>query len=127
MTKIVKNITELDFNGTYTYADYLLWWFDQRVELIKGKIFQMSPAPNRKHQSISFKLTGIFFNEFREKTCKVFSAPFDVRLLDKTKSQAKNEEIYTVVQPDLCVICDGSTRILDSISVGTSFTAVYIE
>ena len=109
MNKIVKNITELDFNGTYTYADYLLWWFDQRVELIKGKIFQMSPAPNRKHQKISMKLTQSLLNgTLNCKKCEVYSAPFDVRLLDKTKSQAKNEEIYTVVQPDLCVICDSS-------------------
>ena len=34
-----------------------------------------------------------------------FAAPFDVRLLDKKKSTL-DQEIYTVLQPDLCVICD---------------------
>jgi Uma2 family endonuclease len=31
-----------------------------------------------------------------------------VRLLDKKKSQKANKDIYTVVQPDICVICDKS-------------------
>jgi hypothetical protein len=34
-----------------------------------------------------------------------FAAPFDVRLIDKKKSKL-DQEIYTVVQPDLCIICD---------------------
>lgn len=32
-------------------------------------------------------------------------APFDVRLLN-TKKSKKDSDVYTVVQPDLCVICD---------------------
>ncbi|SFF40245.1 PDDEXK family nuclease [Thermoflexibacter ruber] len=46
----IKDISRLDLNGTYTYADYLRWQFEEKVELIKGKIFKMSPAPNLKHQ-----------------------------------------------------------------------------
>ena len=45
----ITNINQLDLNGTSSYADYLLWKFTERVELIKGKVFQMSPAPSRKH------------------------------------------------------------------------------
>ena len=42
----ITNINQLDVtNGLYTYADYLLWKFEERLELIKGKIFKMSPAP----------------------------------------------------------------------------------
>ncbi len=102
----IKDISELDLNGVYTYADYLLWRFEERVELIKGKIFKMSPAPNTKHQRISMQLSGTFFNFFQGETCNVFSAPFDVRLYDSKKSQKANKEVFTVVQPDLCVICD---------------------
>jgi Uma2 family endonuclease len=40
------------------------------------------------------------------KKCRLFAAPFDVRLYDRKKSLLKNEEVYTVVQPDLCVICN---------------------
>ncbi len=108
MENVIKNIADLDLNGFYSYADYLLWQFEERVELIKGKIFKMSPAPNTKHQRISSRLHGRLFNFFEEKTCDVFSAPFDVRLYDSKKSQKANKEVFTVIQPDLCVICDKS-------------------
>ncbi|NJN35523.1 MAG: Uma2 family endonuclease, partial [Saprospiraceae bacterium] len=32
--------------------------------------------------------------------------PFDVRLLGKQKSHKANKDVLTVVQPDLCIICD---------------------
>lgn len=44
MGKIIKDISELDLNATYSYADYLNWHLEQSVELIKGHIFKMSPA-----------------------------------------------------------------------------------
>ena len=50
------------------------------MELIKGKIQRMSPAPNVRHQSISWYLNGTLFNYFRNKPCRAFTAPFDVRL-----------------------------------------------
>ena len=37
----------------FTYADYLTWNFKERIELIRGKIFKMSPAPTFNHQKIS--------------------------------------------------------------------------
>jgi Uma2 family endonuclease len=119
MNKIIHNLSELDLNATYSYADYLLWWFEQRVELIKGQIFQMSPAPNRKHQILASNLHFVLRTHLhlKESKCHVFFAPFDVRLLDKTKSSKKNEEIYTVVQPDLCVICD-ETKLDDKGCIG---------
>jgi Uma2 family endonuclease len=98
-------LSELDINKAYTYADYFKWQFEERVELLKGKIFKMSPAPNRAHQT----LTGYIYLEIgvflRNKTCKVYVAPFDVRLPIKSK---KDEDITTVLQPDICVVCDQS-------------------
>lgn len=108
MPSIVTDFDELDLNGTYTYADYLLWQFKERVELIKGRIFKMSPAPNTSHQLISSKLQGNLFVHLKDKSCYLFSAPFDVRLFDTKKSAFINRDIYTVVQPDLCVVCDGN-------------------
>ena len=42
----INKLSQLDLNETYSYADYLTWQFDETVELIKGKIQLMSPAPN---------------------------------------------------------------------------------
>jgi Uma2 family endonuclease len=100
----ITDISQLDLNKSYTYADYLTWQIKERVELIMGKIFKMSPAPLSQHQYIStILMVGIGYY-LKGKTCKVFSAPFDVRL----PIQNENGEPNTVVQPDICVICDES-------------------
>jgi len=89
--------------GHYTYADYLTWQLDEAVELIKGKIFRSAAAaPRRIHQEISLVVSAKLYN-FMKGKCKVYSAPFDVRLTFKSK---KHEDIDTVVQPDICVVCD---------------------
>lgn len=111
MAKITQ-LSDLDLEQTYTYADYLTWRFDDAVELLRGKISLMSPAPNLTHQSISIRLSGILYQYFRRHSCQLFAAPFDVRLYDRKKSIVANQNIYTVVQPDLCVVCD--TDKLDS-------------
>lgn len=107
MTKITQ-LSQLDLTASYSYADYLTWQLNEAVELIKGKIQLMSPAPNVKHQRLSIYLSSRLFYYFENKACQVFSAPFDVRLYDRTKSLLVNKEITTVVQPDICVICDNS-------------------
>ena len=103
MSEIITDINQLDLNGSYTYADYLKWRFNERVELFKGRIFKMSPAPSSMHQQISLKVTRKLDNFFIKTTCSLYVAPFDVRLV-KTKSN--DRKVATVVQPDLCVICD---------------------
>ena len=102
---MITDINLLDFNKTYSYADYLTWFFQDRLELFKGKIFKMSQAPNRFHQIVSRELTGVLWKNFKNHPCNLYAAPFDVRLLDKKKSTS-DKDIFTVVQPDLCVICD---------------------
>lgn len=100
---VITSLSQLDPQGTYTYADYLTWKIQERVELLRGKIRQMA-APNRVHQGISGNLQRYFANALWKSPCKVYSAPFDVRLTRFNK--LKNKEVTTVVQPDLCVICD---------------------
>ena len=107
MSNIITNIKQLDLNGSYSYADYLLWQFTERVELIKGKIFKMSPAPSSSHQDILMNLTLMFSKVFIKTSCKLYFAPFDVRLINFKDSTSDNQ-IESVVQPDLCVICDRS-------------------
>lgn len=99
----ITSLDQLDPDGTYTYADYLLWQFQERVELLRGKICQMS-APSVKHQRISIRFSRLLANALWQTPCQVFAAPFDVRLL-RTR---EDKHVTTVVQPDLCVICDSS-------------------
>ena len=89
----------------YTYADYLKWQFEERLELFRGKIYKLS-APNTRHQVIEGKLHLRFGGFLEHKKCHAFIAPFDVRL--PVKNRKKDNEITTVVQPDLCMVCDES-------------------
>lgn len=98
----ITSLDQLDFSKSYTYADYLTWNFKERVELIKGKIFNMSPAPASIHQKISGRIGARLHVFLEDQTCEVYSAPFDVRLT----IQKDYKNITTVVQPDICVICD---------------------
>jgi Uma2 family endonuclease len=95
----------LDLNKRYTYADYLTWMDDVRRELYDGFIKLMTPAPSRTHQKISSNFNGIFWFFLRNKKCEVYSAPSDVRL-PKGKQAKTDKHIYTVLQPDIYVICD---------------------
>jgi Uma2 family endonuclease len=100
---MITSLDQLDPNGAYTYADYLLWQFSERVELLRGKIRQIA-APSMKHQRLSFRLSRVIANALWQTPCQAFAAPFDVRL-----TRTKNDKaVTTVVQPDLCVICDPS-------------------
>jgi Uma2 family endonuclease len=98
-------VEEPDASLEYSYADYLKWKFEERVELIKGKLLKMS-APNRKHQEVASELITIFRTYLKNKKCKAYVAPFDVRLPKKGETDPK--KIFNVVQPDICVVCDES-------------------
>jgi Uma2 family endonuclease len=103
---MITQLSQLDPESRYTYADYLLWGFQERVEVIKGRIRQMA-APSMRHQRIS----GVVFTEIKwflkKSSCQAFSAPFDVRL-PLPPHRIKSDKVDTVVQPDICVICDRS-------------------
>lgn len=114
---MITDIRQLDLSQNYTYADYLTWRFQERVELIRGKVFKMSPAPTEAHQRASSILHGLIWSFLRGQTCQVRHAPYDVRLaiskgLDisskrrKTARELPDNQIETVVQPDIIVICD---------------------
>ena len=90
----------------YTFADVLAWPDDERAELIDGEVVLMAPAPSRVHQGISMELSRQFANYLEGKKCKAYHAPFDVRLFEQDKDTP--EDVDTVVEPDLVVICDPS-------------------
>ena len=89
---------------TYTYGDYKTWPDDERWELIDGTAWNMSPAPNRYHQEIVSQFMRPILNHLEESPCKVYTAPFDVLLPDSADEE--EDDIATVVQPDISVICD---------------------
>jgi len=95
----------LDFNKRYTYADYLTWVDDVRRELYDGLIKLMTPAPSSRHQELSTNLVSICWNFLRNKKCKIYHAPSDVRFPKNRKSQ-DDTLVYTVLQPDLYIVCD---------------------
>jgi Uma2 family endonuclease len=98
--EVVTKFSDLDLTKQYSFSDYLKWEFTERVELLRGFIHKMSPAPNRRHQTVSQRINNHFYNSVN---CAVFVAPFDVRLpIASAKKQT------TVVQPDICIICDAN-------------------
>ena len=98
-------VEEPDPSYTYTYADYMEWKFKERLELFRGRIFKMG-APNTLHQVVGGNLYSAWRDFLKEKTCRVFIAPFDIRL--PVRNRKKDDEITTVVQPDVCIVCDPS-------------------
>jgi len=91
----------------YTYADYLMWTDDKMREVINGIAYAFS-APFRNHAgaTISFLKKALPFVDRRKGKCKIYTAPFDVRL--PINGETADDKIYNVVQPDICVICDPS-------------------
>ena len=98
----ITNISQLDLTRQYSYADYLTWQIEERIELIKGWIMRMA-APSITHQKIQMQMVGEMFPFFKQHPCSFLAAPVDVCLVRKNTADIA---IKTVVQPDLLVICD---------------------
>ena len=102
-TQEISKVSDIDFSRTYSYADYFRWQFEDRLELIRGKVFRMSPVPSSTHQRLCGLIYVKLYEYLSDKTCEAFISPFDVRL---PVNSAQDEAIFTVVQPDICVVCD---------------------
>jgi Uma2 family endonuclease len=88
----------------HTYADYLTWPDDERYELIDGIAYLMAPpAPSLTHQELVGELYYQVRTALEGKRCRVYVAPFDVRL---PKTGETDDQVDTVVQPDVLVVCD---------------------
>ncbi len=92
-------------NELFTYGDYMAWPDEERWELIDGVPYDMTPAPNRYHQDISGNLFTVIREFLKGKKCRVYAAPFDIRLPEANQN---DDETLTVVQPDISVICNQS-------------------
>ena len=87
----------------YTFADVLTWDESDRIEIINGEAVMMAP-PSRIHQKILTALFGQLYDYLKGKKCEVYPAPFGVRLFEENGDYP--EDVDTMVEPDLSVICD---------------------
>ena len=89
----------------YTFADCLTWGESERIEIINGEAVMMAP-PSRTHQEVSGALFAQLYTFLEGKKCRVYSAPFAVRLFEKDGDNP--EDVDTMVEPDISVVCDSS-------------------
>lgn len=87
----------------YTFADCLTWDENEHIEIINGEAFLMA-APSSTHQEISMEISRQLANYLEGKRCRVYPAPFAVRLFEKDGESP--EDVDTVVEPDISVVCD---------------------
>jgi Uma2 family endonuclease len=90
-------------NELHTYSDYLGWSESPRHELIDGVAYLMSPSPDLAHQDLVGEIFVQVSMALKERPCRAFVAPLDVRL---PHAEESDSEIDTVVQPDVLVVCD---------------------
>jgi len=97
----------LDMNKRYTYADCLSWPESYRCEIINGVARKLPPVYTA-HARVCADLMFVLSTFIKENNCKcaIFSGIFDVRL--PKNGEIAYDKIDTVVQPDICVICDKS-------------------
>jgi len=101
MAAPITDINQLDMDATYTVADYLSWQFDEMVQLIRGKVVRMSPAPRLTHAKISATVERRLYQLIpKGSPCQVFHAPVDVYLTLPDQSKP------TILQPDIFIVCD---------------------
>ncbi|MDP3178875.1 MAG: Uma2 family endonuclease [Spirochaetaceae bacterium] len=89
----------------YTYRHYRTWPDSERWELIDGHAWSMCAAPAPRHQILLGKLHLELGSLLKGKPCMVFLAPFDVLF---PQGDEEDDEVDTVVQPDISVYCDRS-------------------
>ena len=82
----------------FTLDDYLALPEEQRVELINGVFYNMA-APTTLHQMIIFLIQKSLWEHVEKKggPCFPLASPVDVVL---------DHDQYTVIQPDVLVVCD---------------------
>ncbi len=105
ISKMTAREPDMAYGRRYTAADYLEWTMEYMVELIGGRVFDMSAAPLDPHQKVSGDLQRELSTYFKKKKCAVRDAPYNVYF---PESGQHWKEAENVVQPDICVICDRS-------------------
>jgi Uma2 family endonuclease len=90
----------------HTYGDYLEWSRPYGDEIVDGVAYvREPPAPSMLHQQLVGELYYQLRRSLADTSCRVYFAPFDIRL---PKSDEADDKIETVVQPDVFIVCDHS-------------------
>jgi Uma2 family endonuclease len=101
--EVVMNLSSVaESVDRFTYVDYLTWDDSVRYELIYGVPYMMS-APSPWHQGMVLDLGSQLKEWFKDKPCKPYVSPIDVRLYP-----APDNRDMVVVQPDILVVCNPS-------------------
>jgi Uma2 family endonuclease len=88
----------------HTYADYLTWSATYGDEVIDGIAYvREPPSPSRLHQEIVVEICRQITTSLKGKRARAYVAPSDVRL---PKGSDADDQIDTVVQPDIFIVCD---------------------
>ncbi len=87
----------------YTYGDLMQWDDGKRYELYDGQPVALA-SPSDVHQLVLMELAAQLHDFLKDKPCKLYPAPFDVRLFDTADDRPEDSE--NVVQPDLMVVCN---------------------
>jgi Uma2 family endonuclease len=96
----------IKLENRFTFRQYRTWGEEEQWELIYGAAYCQSPAPRPVHQAVSGALYLCLAGFFKGRPGKVYYAPFDVRI--PAFAEQADDDIDTVVQPDLLVIEDVS-------------------
>jgi Uma2 family endonuclease len=104
MSTKTEGSAAIDTSGHYTYKEYKNWPEGERWELIEGSAYAMSPAPTYSHQRLVVDLVGKLYAFLQGKHCELLAAPIDV-FLPSSRGEAE-DDIDTIVQPDVIVVCD---------------------
>lgn len=120
----------------YTYDDYLNWPNDERIELIDGVVYSISPSPAYIHQKTFSELLYLLTDHVKKNNinCHVLGAPFDVEFSEMDESDNKKKN---VVQPDIFVVfddnkvtdqgCMGSPDLIFEIVASSSTSKDYVD
>jgi Uma2 family endonuclease len=81
-----------------SYEEYRM--IEDRVEVIDGVVYAMA-SPGSMYQTVSIRMASQLEVQLEGKRCRPFAAPMDVKL------QIPNRKArFTIVQPDVFVVCD---------------------
>lgn len=97
---MITDISQLDPNGTYTYADYLKWQFDEWVELLEGayRVFN-KPGKSPLHQQVTHSLGRELTKQIHQPHYDIWHLPLPLIL-----GYLPAQESLDLVIPDIFVI-----------------------